>query len=84
MHTRMQNSHEKFATFKKVSPQTKKNEDLKANVLDNAGDLFNKLHCIQKERYKEEKDVLNKKDVMKFDYKKLRLTDGYLYESEEK
>ena len=46
MHTRMQNSHEKFATFKKVSPQTKKNEDLKANVLDNAGDLFNKLHYI--------------------------------------
>ena len=82
MHTRMQNSPETFATFKKVSPQTKKNEDLNTKVLDNAGDFFNKLHCIQ--RYKDKKDVLNKKDVKKFDCTKLRLINGYLYESEKK
>ena len=35
------------------------NEDLKAKVLDNAGDIFNEMYYIQKESYKEEKDGLN-------------------------
>ena len=46
MHKRQQNVHKKFAGLKKVSPQTKKNEDLKAKVLDNAGDLFNEFYFI--------------------------------------
>ena len=36
----------KSAEIKKVSPQTKKNEDLKAKVLDNAVDLFNEFYFI--------------------------------------
>ena len=39
-----------------------------------AGDLFNKLYYVYK---------LNIRDVKKFNYKKLRLSDDYLYESEE-
>ena len=77
MHKRQQNVHKKFPELKKVSPQTKKNEDLKAKVLDNAGDLFNEFYYIYKKRYKNEKDVLNKKGIKKFDYTKLRLTDDY-------
>ena len=58
------------------------NKDLKAKVLDNAGDIFNELYYIYKEKYEEEKDTLNEKDTKKYDYTKLRLSDDYEYESE--
>ena len=51
----------KFGSFKKVSPKTKKNEDLKAEVLDKAGNLFNELYYNYKEKYKEEKDLFKKR-----------------------
>ena len=83
MHRKLNDFHKKFTELKKFPSQTKENEDLKEKVLDNVGDLFNELYYIYKERYKEEKDALNKKDIKKFDYTKLRLTDDYLYESEQ-
>ena len=43
---RLQNFYKKFTGFKKVSPQTKNNEGLKAKVLENTRDLFNELHYI--------------------------------------
>ena len=58
-------------------------EDLKENVKDNAGDLFNELHYAYEDKYNEEKNGLNIKDKKKFDYKKLRLANAYEYESEE-
>ena len=83
MHKKQNNFHIKFTRFKNVSRQTKNNEDLKAKVLENNGDLFNELYYIYKERYEEEKDALNKKDAKKIDYTKLRFADDYLYESKE-
>ena len=83
MHEKLNDFHKKFTGLKKLTPQTKENEDLKVKVLDNVGDLFNELYYTYKERYKEEKDALNNKDLKKIDYTKLRLTDDYLYESEE-
>ena len=50
--------HKKFIKLKSVDSQTEANEDLKAKVLDNAGDIFNKLYYIYKEKYEEEKDAL--------------------------
>ena len=47
----------------------------------NAGDIFNELYYIYKEKYEEEKDALNEKYAKKFDFTKLRLTDDYTYES---
>ena len=52
-------------------------------ILNDVGDLFNKLYYIYKDKYNEEKNGLNTKDTKKNDYKKLRLTDDYQYESEE-
>ena len=69
--------------LKMLVHKQKNNEGLKAKVLDQAGDIFNKLQYIYKERYKEQKDALNTKDTKKFDYTKLRLADDYMYESEE-
>ena len=69
MHKRLQDFREKFLGFKKVSLQIKKNEDLKANVLDNVGDLFNKWYYVYKERYNEEKDGLNTGYAKKLKYK---------------
>ena len=65
----------KNAEFKRDSPQTKKNEDLKGKVLANAGDLLNELRYIYKERHKKREDALNKEGINTFDYITLRLTD---------
>ena len=51
MYKKLNDFHNKNTTFKKVSPQTKINEDLKESL----GDLFSKLYYIYKERYNEEK-----------------------------
>ena len=83
VHQKLKEFHKKFTRIKKFNPQTKKNKDLKTNVLEDAGDLFNKLHSIYKEKYEERKDALNKKVTKNFHYTKLKLLDDYLYESEE-
>ena len=62
-------------SFKIVNPRE--------NVLSDVEDLFNELHYICKDKYNKEKNGLKSKDTNKFDYKKLRLTDDYQYESEE-
>ena len=74
--------HKKITRLKKLTPEIKENKDLKVKVLGNAGDLFNELYYIYKERYEEEKDTLNKSGIKKFGYTKSRVTD-YLFESEE-
>ena len=70
MHKRLKDFHKKFIKLKGVNPQTEANKDLKAKVLDNAGDIFNKLHYTYKEKHKKEKDALNEKGKKKFNYTK--------------
>ena len=82
-HKKLSNFRDRFTGFKELTSQTKENQTLKAKVLDNAGDLFIELYYTYKERYKEKKDALNKKDIKKLDCTKSGLTDDYLYESEE-
>ena len=62
--------YKKVSKFRKVGPQTKTNEDLKEGVLENAGDLFNNLHYIYKEKFESEKNGLNTKYRKKYDYQK--------------
>ena len=80
---KLDNFHKIFTKLKKVIPQEDTNKNLKEKVLDNAGDLCNELYYIYKDKYNEEINSLNTKDSKKFNYKKLRLTDDYLYYSEE-
>ena len=82
MPKRLNDFHKRVIKLKGVNPQTKANQDLKAKFLDNAGDIFNELYYIYKEKYEKEKNALNEKDTKKFDYTKLRLFDDYEYESE--
>ena len=42
------------------------------------------MYYVYKDKYNEEKNGFNTKDTKKFDYKKMRLTDDYQCESEEK
>ena len=83
MHKKLSNFRDRFTGFKKLTSQTKENQNLKAKVLDNDGDLFIELYYTYKERYKEKKDALNKKGIKKLDRTKSGLTDDYLYESDE-
>ena len=65
MYKKLNDFHKIFTRLKKLTPQIKENENLKAKVLENVRDLFNELHYIYKEKYEEEKDALNKKDTKK-------------------
>ena len=61
MHKRLNDFHKKPIKLKGVNPPTEVNKNLKAKVLDNAGDIFNELYYIYKEKYEKEKDALNEK-----------------------
>ena len=74
MHKKLNDFHKKFTKFKDFNPRAKENEDLKANVLDNVGDLLNDLYYIYKERYEEGRNTLNKIDKQKTDYTNKDLT----------
>ena len=77
MYKKLNDFLKKINRLKNVTPQTDENKVLKLNVLDDTGDVFNKLYYIYKDKYNEEKDGLNAKKKS-FDYKKLNLTDDYL------
>ena len=51
MHKKLKNFHKKFTELKNVVPQTEANKNLKEKVLDDAGDLFNDLYYIYKNKY---------------------------------
>ena len=52
-------------------------------MLINAGDLYNSLYYIYKNKYNKKINSLDTENRTKLDYKKLRLTDDYEYPSEE-
>ena len=50
--------------------------------MNDAGDLFNELYYIYKDKYNEEINSMKTKGKNIFDHTKLRLTDDYQYDSE--
>ena len=83
MYKKLNDFHKKFTRFKIVVPRTKDKKILKNKVLSNAGNLYNDLHYIYKDKYNKEINSLNTENKKKLDYKKLRLIDGYQYPPEE-
>ena len=79
----MKEYHKKFNKLNNLKLRTKDNENLKQKVLTNVGNIYNELYDIYKSKYKQKIDKLSTKNKKKFDYKKLRLSDNYLYLSEE-
>ena len=84
MYKKLNDFQKRFNKIKTVNPQTDKNKNPQEKVLNDVGDLFKELYHIYKDKYNEANNGLKTKDTKKFDYKKLRLTDDYQYESEEK
>ena len=82
MYKKLNNFQKRFNRLKSVNPQTDNNEFLKQKVLVNVIDLFNEqlLHLQWEIQWRKRWFKCKKQ---KFDYKKLRLTDGCQYESEE-
>ena len=56
MYERLNDLKKRFNKLKYVNPQTDENKVLKEKVFNNAGDLFNELYYIYKDKYSEEKD----------------------------
>ena len=54
MHKKLKNFHKKFTNLKNVTPRIETNKKLKEKVLDDAGDLFNDLYYIYKDKYNKE------------------------------
>ena len=52
-------------------------------MLNNAGDIYNELYYIYKNKYDKKINSLDTKNRVKLDYKKLRLADIYDYLSDE-
>ena len=78
----MRKHHKKFISLKNLTPRTENNKKLKQEVLINAGDLYNSLYYIYKNNYNKKINSLSTKNKIKLDYKKLRVSDDYLYSSE--
>ena len=78
---RMRMYHKKFASLNNLTPQTENKEELKQEVLNNAGDIYNELYYIYKIKYNKKINSLDAKK--RLGYKKLRLADIYDYLSDE-
>ena len=61
MYKKLNDFHKKFTGLKNVTPRTEDNKSLKNKVLNDAGDLYNDLYCIYKNKYNKE---------IKFGYRK--------------
>ena len=79
----MKEYHKKFNSLNKLKPQKENNKKRKQEVLTNVGDIYNELYDIYKSKYNKKINSLDAKNKKKLDYKKLRLSDNYLYLSEE-
>ena len=79
----MRKHHKKFISLKNLTPRTENNKKLKQEVLINAGDLYNSLYYIYKNKYNKKINSLDTENRTKLDHKKLRLADDYEYSSEE-
>ena len=79
----MKEHHKKFNSLNKLKPQKENNEKRKQEVLTNVGDIYNELYDIYKSKYNKKIDRLSAKNIKKLDYKQLRLSDNYLYLSED-
>ena len=79
----MREHHKKFTSLNNLVPRTENNKELKQKVLTNAGDIYNELYYIYKNKYNKKINSLSTENKKKLDYKKLRLSDDYQYPSEE-
>ena len=79
----MRNYQKKFTSLNNLVPQTENNEKLKQEVLINAGDIYNELYYIYKNKCNKKINSLSTKNRIKLDYKKLKLADNYDYPSDE-
>ena len=79
----MREYHKKIASLNNLVLRKENNKELKQEVLNNAGDIYNKLYYIYKNKYNKKINSLDTKNRTKLGYKKLSLTDNYQYLSEE-
>ena len=57
MHTKLDEFHKKFEGLKNITPKIEPNISLQVKFLGNAGDLFNELYYIYKEKYEEKQMI---------------------------
>ena len=61
MFNRMNMYHKKFTSLNNLTPRTENKEKLKQEVLNNAGDIYNELYYIYKNKYNKKINSLSTK-----------------------
>ena len=61
MFNRMRMYHKKFTSLNNLTPRTENKEKLKQEVLNNAGDIYNELYYIYKNKYNKKINSLSTK-----------------------
>ena len=72
MFSLMREYHKKITSLKNLVPRTQNNKELKKEILNNAGDYYNELYYIYKNKYNEIINGVGTKNRIKLDYKKIR------------
>ena len=70
MFNRMRMYQKKFTGLNDLTQRTENKEELKQEVLSNAGDIYNELYYIYKNKYNKKINSLDTKNRIKLDYKK--------------
>ena len=72
MYSLMREYHKKVTSLKNLVLRTQNNKELKKEILNNAGDYYNELYYIYKNKYNEIINSVSTKNRIKLDYKKVR------------
>ena len=64
----MREHHKKFTSLNNLVPWTENNKELKQEVLTNAGDIYNELYYIYKNKYNKKINSLDTENRTKLDY----------------
>ena len=70
MFSLMREYHKKITSLKNLVPQTQNNKELKKEILNNAGNYYNELYYIYKNKCNEMINGVGTKNRIKLDYKK--------------
>ena len=83
MFSQMKEHQQRFYRLNDLKTRIEDNKKRKQEVLTKVGDIYNKLYKIYKDKYNKKIDTLSAEHKKLLYYKRLRLSDNYLYSSGE-
>ena len=79
----MKDHHQKLNSLINLKPRTRDNKNKRLEVIIHAGNIYNELYNIYRSKYNKKIDILSAKNEKKLDYKQLKISGDYWYQSDE-